>query len=195
MTAAPASSDCIAALLDPVLPAAYRIALHLTREPADAEDVVQEAALNACRAFDSFQPGSNFRAWFFRIVTNVFLSRCRRVRRAGVAVPLDAFDAGSAVETAMLEQDDRPDPLAGFISRIDTAEIHDALADLPLEYRTVAVLYFSDDLSYQEIAAAVGCPVGTVRSRLHRSREHLKRRLAGLAAERGYGRAGLARTA
>jgi RNA polymerase sigma-70 factor (ECF subfamily) len=69
------------------------------------------------------------------------------------------------------------------------------LETLPVEYRTVAILYFVDDLSYQQIAAAVGCPVGTVRSRLHRSREHLKRSLRALAEERGYGRAASAQLA
>ena len=76
-------------------------------------------------------------------------------------------------------------------SQIETSEILAALETLPVEYRTVAILYFVDDLAYQEIATVVGCPVGTVRSRLHRSREHLKRALRHLAEERGFGRAGL----
>ena len=87
------------------------------------------------------------------------------------------------------------DPLSRFVSQVETGEILAALEALPVEYRTVAILYFVDDLSYQEIATAVGCPVGTVRSRLHRSRDHLKRSLRRLADERGFTGVGLARMA
>ena len=181
-------TDRLGALLEPVLPVAYRVAANLTRDHFDAEDVVQEAVLNACRGFAGFREGTNFKAWFLRIVTNVFISKYRRQARSGVAVALDAFEPGGAVEVAMERDEPAPDPLARFISQVDTEAISATLDSLPEEYRTVAVLYFVDDLSYQDIATAVGCPVGTVRSRLHRSRAHLKRQLAALAEERGYGR-------
>jgi RNA polymerase sigma-70 factor (ECF subfamily) len=174
-------------LLADVLPVAYRVAMNLARNQADAEDIVQEAALNACRGFDGFVEGTNFRAWFLRIVTNVFISRYRRRQRGGMTVALDELDrpdAALAAETG----DEESDALAGFISRVETDEILTALEQLPVEYRTVAVLFFVDDLSYQDIARAVGCPIGTVRSRLHRSRAHLKQALRSLALERGYGR-------
>lgn len=176
-------------LLTPVLPIAYRVALSLARDPHDAEDIVQDAALNACRAFESFQIGTNFKAWFLRIVTNAFISRYRRRSRAGITVPVEDLERPDELDlAASLDREPEPDALTGFIRRVDTDEILAALAALPVEYRTVAVLYFVDDLSYQDIAATVGCPVGTVRSRLHRSRDHLKKALRTLAEGRGIGR-------
>ncbi|MBL8985973.1 MAG: sigma-70 family RNA polymerase sigma factor [Gemmatimonadales bacterium] len=187
------------ALIRDALPVAYRVALNLTRDPHDAEDVVQEAALNACRGFGSFEPGSNFRAWFLRIVTNAFISKYRRQARSGVTVSVDELARPDELDLAASEtREPEMDALSAFVSRVDTEQILQALEALPVEYRAVAILYFVDDLSYQEIAAAVGCPVGTVRSRLHRSRDHLKRSLQELAVARGFGRAGregLARSA
>jgi RNA polymerase sigma-70 factor, ECF subfamily len=173
-------------LLQPVLAPAYRAAYHLSRNTADAEDIVQEASLLAWRSFDGFEQGTNFKAWFQRIVVNVFLTRCRAERRRGVSVPLVAEDADSDRTAA----DGRwaaagGDPAEAILSRMDVEAVQDALASLPVEYRTVAVLYFVDDLSYEQIAETLGCPVGTVRSRLHRGRRLLWQRLAGTARDRG----------
>lgn len=183
-------TDDLNDLLVAVLPVAYRVALNLTRDPHEAEDVVQEAALNACRGFESFESGTNFKAWFLRIVTNAFISRYRRRSRTGTSVSIDELERPDELELAAPDsRNPDGDPLGSFVSQVDTAEILNALESLPIEYRTVAILYFVDDLSYQDIATTVGCPVGTVRSRLHRSREHLKRSLRALAEERGFGRA------
>jgi RNA polymerase sigma-70 factor (ECF subfamily) len=188
----PATSD-LNDLLVGVLPVAYRVALNLTRDPFDAEDVVQEAAMNACQGFAGFTPGTNFKAWFLRIVTNVFISRYRRTRRAGTMVAIDDLERPDELDLAAAEsREPQVDALSRFVSHVETEEILAALESLPVEYRAVAILYFVDDLSYQEIAGAVGCPVGTVRSRLHRSRDHLKRSLRRLAQQRGFGQGGAA---
>jgi len=178
-------------LLQPVLEPAYRAAYHLARNPADAEDIVQEASLLAWRSFESFEQGTNFRAWFQRIVVNVFLTRCRAERRRGITVPLVAEDRESGDRTAA---DARwaasgSDAAAAILGAMDVEAVQAALASLPLEYRTVAVLYFVDDLSYEQIAEAIGCPVGTVRSRLHRGRRLLWKRLAATARDLGLGAA------
>lgn len=179
------SAATIDDLLPPVLPAAYRAAYALTRNSADAGDVVQEAALNACRAFHTFEQGTNFRAWFLRIVTNVFLLQCRRERRSGRPFSIEAVTEEDGAEPGWLSTDESADPLERTVARIDREVILDALDSLQIEYRTVAVLYFVEDLPYEEIARICEVPVGTVRSRLHRARRLLKARLTGLAADRG----------
>jgi RNA polymerase sigma-70 factor (ECF subfamily) len=178
-------TESLESLLPPVLPVAYRTAYHLTRDSADADDIVQEAALNACRAFHTFEQGTNFRAWFLRIVTNVFLMKCRREKRAGGQLPLEdeALDAEGGI--ALGAGWSMEDPLAATLGRLESAAITEALQDLPEDYRAVAVLYFVEDLAYQDIARIVGCPVGTVRSRLHRARRLLMGKLRTLAIDRG----------
>lgn len=174
-------------LLTPLLRPAYGTAYHLTRNAADAEDMVQEAALHAFRGFASFEPGSNFRAWFFRILINCIYSRHRKSRREGTAVELeDTPELYLYTQTAeaglhALTQD----PAAALMNRLDTEAVAEAIAALPDEYRAVATLYFMQDCSYQEIAEMLECPVGTVRSRLHRGRRLLQRALWRIAEERG----------
>jgi RNA polymerase sigma-70 factor (ECF subfamily) len=174
------------ALLQPVLEPAYRAAYHLSRNAADAEDIVQEASLLAWRNFDSFERGTNFKAWFQRIVMNVFLTRCRAERRRGITVPLIGEDGDSDRTAADVRwARDGRDPAESILSEMDIEEVQAALASLPIEYRTVAVLYFVDDLSYEQIAETLDCPVGTVRSRLHRGRRLLWKRLEATARDRG----------
>jgi RNA polymerase sigma-70 factor, ECF subfamily len=172
-------------LLTPVLPAAYRAALHFTRSPADAEDAVQQASLQAWRAFRTFEGGTNFRAWFLCIVTNVCRSEFRRQARTPLALAFDDPGTEGLPLADVLTDETELSPEAEAIRQLDAAEIQAALLSLPEEYRTVATLYFVDDLSYQEIAAAVNRPIGTVRSRLHRGRKMLMRILWQLAEERG----------
>ncbi len=172
-------------LLAPVLSSAYRAALHFTRSRADAEDAVQQASLQAWRAFDQFTGGTNFRAWFLCIVTNVCRSEFRRQSRAPLAVAFDDPGEDHLPLADVLADESQLSPEGEAIRQLDAAEIHSALLSLPEEYRTVATLYFVDDLSYQEIAGVVGCPIGTVRSRLHRGRKILIRMLWDLAEERG----------
>lgn len=175
------------ALLEPVLPRAYRAARYMTGDATEAEDLVQQAALLAWRGFDGFERGTNFRAWFLRILTNLNYTRLRREARAAPSVSLadvpDLYLFGKT-EAAGLH-DAAENPAAAFLSRLDVARVQRAIEALPDEYREVAALYFMDDLSYREIADAVGCPVGTVRSRLHRGRKLLQVALWKVAEEHG----------
>lgn len=176
-------------LLTSVLDVAYRTAYHLTRNQADAEDVVQEAALSACRHRQSFQSGTNFRAWFLRIVTNAFYSRCRKASVVRETVSLDDTDEAPRLSLALAgDRSAGADPAESFLDRLDMDQISRALGELPLEYRVVTTLYLVDDMAYQEIAGLLDIPVGTVRSRLHRGRRQLQHALWGMAADRGVKR-------
>jgi RNA polymerase sigma-70 factor, ECF subfamily len=174
-------------LLLPLLDSAYGTALHLTRNRQDAEDLVQEAALLACRGFGSFQAGSNFRAWFFRVLTNAFYSRYRKRKREGTALELEETpELYLYVRTAESGlHAGSEDPAGLLLDRLDSDQIGAAIDALAEDYRVVATLYFLQDFSYQEIASILEVPVGTVRSRLHRSRRMLQRALWHVAEERG----------
>lgn len=171
-------------LLEPVLPRAYAMALGMSGNAADAEDLVQEAALRAFRGFAGFRPGTNFRAWFLCILTNVFRASRRRVRRAGAEVsftevPDDVLYGG------LLPSDlHRPprDPGAEAIGRLATEQVLSAFQALPTPFRTAALLYFVEEFTYPEIAEALGCSLGTVRSRIHRGRKLLQAALRRLSA-------------
>ena len=166
---------------------AFGIAVRLTRNQADAEDLVQEAALLAFRAFASFEPGTNFRAWFFKILTNCYFSRRRREKSRPVTSDLDdtpdLYLYARSAEAGFPTQG--PDPAAQLLDRLGTERVLAAIDRLPEEYRVVSTLYFMEDLSYEEIAQVLGCPIGTVRSRLHRGRKMLQKALWQVAEESG----------
>jgi RNA polymerase sigma-70 factor, ECF subfamily len=175
-------------LLVSVLEPAYRVAYRLTTDPQDAEDLVQEAALRAFRFRHTFQRGTSFKAWFYRIVMNQFYTGTRR--RRPTTSSLDSLSDAHEImmfvrsaEAGLLRPDG--DPAATLVSRMAEDDVARALASLPDEFRTVATLYFMDDLSYQEIADILDVPIGTVRSRLHRGRQMLQKQLLGVAAELG----------
>jgi len=174
------------ALFTPLLQMAYGTALRLTRNRTDAEDLVQDAALLAYKAFGTFQLGTNFKAWFFRILTNAFYSRHRKEKHEKANLSTDDVPAlylYQKTTEAGISGSDR-DPADAIMDRLDADRVGEALDTLPEEYRTVATLYFIDDLSYHQIAEAVQCPVGTVRSRLHRGRRMLQKALWDVAMER-----------
>jgi RNA polymerase sigma-70 factor (ECF subfamily) len=161
--------------------------VRLTRSRCDADDLVQDAALMAFRAFGTFQRGTNFKAWFFRILTNAFYSRHRKEKHEKANLSTDDLPAlylyHKTAEAGLVGPES--DPASALLDRLDTDRVAEALDALPEEYRAAAVLYFVDDLSYQQIADALQCPVGTVRSRLHRGRRMLQKALWDLAVERG----------
>jgi RNA polymerase sigma-70 factor (ECF subfamily) len=183
----PVAAASFETFLLPLVRPAYGTALRLTRSAADAEDLVQEASLQAFRGFGSFRPGSNFKAWFYRILTNCFVSRYRARRKEQHDVSLD--DAPTVYLGARSVQDHPAaagdDPAGALLSRVTEQQVVAALGALPEEYRAVATLYFMEDFSYQQIAEVLDVPVGTVRSRLHRGRRLLQAALWDLAREHG----------
>jgi RNA polymerase sigma-70 factor, ECF subfamily len=182
-----AAAASFESLFAAVFHTAYGVALRLSRNQADAEDLVQDAALLAHRAFGSFTPGTNFRAWFLKILTNCFYSKRRQEKSRPVTSDLDdtpdlylyarSGDAGFPVQG--------PDPAAQLLEALGTERVVQAISRLPDEYRVVSTLFFMDDLSYEEIARVLECPVGTVRSRLHRGRKMLQKALWQVAQEDG----------
>jgi RNA polymerase sigma-70 factor (ECF subfamily) len=174
-------------LLVEMLPAAYGYALRLTRNRADAEDLVQEAALHAFRGSAGFEPGTNFKAWFFRILTTTFWGRHRQARRRPQTVDFDdtpdLYLYARSAETGLPFQGD--DPAAQLIDRIGTERVSEAIAQLPEEFGVVCTLYFMEDFAYHEIAEVLDVPIGTVRSRLHRGRKMLQKTLWRVAQDAG----------
>ncbi|HXS24567.1 MAG TPA: sigma-70 family RNA polymerase sigma factor [Gemmatimonadales bacterium] len=174
-------------LFTPLLSSAYGAALRLVRTRPDAEDLVQEAALQAFRAYHTFQPGTNFKAWFFRILTNCFISRYRRNRKERDDLALDDIEDlylyRRTVEAGIHGSD--TSPVQTLLGKLDEEQIGEAMARLPGDYRAVATLYFIEDFSYEQIAGVMGCPIGTVRSRLHRARKMLQRALWQVAVDQG----------
>ncbi len=182
-----ASQSAFEALLAPILGQAYGLAMNLTGNPADAEDLVQDAALLAFRGFDGFEEGTNFKAWFYRILTNRHFSNRRRLKRRPSEVELEEapqqYMWDRTQELGLHSRNE--DPAATFLSRVDVDHVRSAIAALPDDFGVVASLYFLEELSYQEIAEMVGIPVGTVRSRLHRGRRMLQKALWTIAVEEG----------
>ena len=187
----PETAETLEALLAPILGAAYGLALRLARNRTDAEDLVQEAAFQACRGFHTFQRGTNFKAWYFRILTNCFYYKHRRHQREPELV--DVEDASElyiylkATEHGLISEGD--DPAAQVLDKIVEDQIADAIASLPAEFRVVCALYFMEDMKYQEIAEILECPVGTVRSRLHRGRKLLQKAVWHIAYDQAEPRA------
>lgn len=160
----------------PFMKTLYNRALHLTRHGESAADVVQETFLRAFRTFDNFTPGSNAKAWLLQILYSVFVSMYRKERRTPLHVPIDEAD-----DVAM----ESPQPSALDPSLWAGDEVNGALSQLPEEFRTVLLLVDVDDLTYEEVAAVMQCPVGTVRSRLSRARKMLCGALDQYARDRG----------
>jgi RNA polymerase sigma-70 factor, ECF subfamily len=178
-------------LLRGVLGPAFGTALRMTGNRQDAEDLVQEASLAAYRGFATFEAGTNFKAWFFRIMMNCYFTTRRRVRPETSMHDLeDSHAAYFFMRTAEAGLHARfDDPAGATIGQMAQEDVTRALEALPEEFRVVCTLYFMEDLAYQEIADILGLPVGTVRSRLHRGRKMLQKRLWKVAEDQGIVRA------
>jgi RNA polymerase sigma-70 factor (ECF subfamily) len=159
------------------LDAMYGVACKLTRNPTEAEDLVQDALVKAMRAREQFQAGTNLKAWLFRILTNTFINKYRRggLERAVLEGPDADPLADGWVSASTMRQLRDPETLA--LMPIVEQEIQRALDALPAEFRLAVVLCDVEEFSYDEIAKIMGCPIGTVMSRLHRGRKLLQRAL------------------
>lgn len=156
----------------PLFEPLYNYARWLTHDPIEAEDLVQETYLKGLRGFGSFAPGTNFRAWMYRILRNTFLtsrSGLRAVPPLSIDEDPDTYEQLSVVET----------PESLFLARADSEMLRQTMEALPLPFREVLVLSDVENMSYREIAETLSIPIGTVTSRLIRARQKVRNTLRG----------------
>jgi RNA polymerase sigma-70 factor (ECF subfamily) len=165
------------------LDALYGFAIVLTRDQTAAEDLVQETYLRALRAFGQLVPDSNLKGWLFTILRNLWLNQLRHERSGPRFIELEAEEEDHRVWPESLA----PDPYRTLLRKVEREEVRAALDQLPRQYREVIVLREIEGFSYRQIAGILGCPAGTVMSRLGRARERLRRLLLGWRAEAASG--------
>jgi RNA polymerase sigma-70 factor (ECF subfamily) len=153
-------------------------ARRLTGSRDEAEDLVQDAVMRAWTFWDRFEPGSNARAWLHRILVNTFINAYRKRRRERELFRAAGEECKREALTAVTHRTAQRDGVGD--------EVGAALAALPVEFRTVVELVDLGELSYREVATELGCPIGTVMSRLHRARKQLSELLADYASLEGY---------
>jgi RNA polymerase sigma-70 factor (ECF subfamily) len=168
----------------PLLPRLYSGALRLTRNAADAEDLVQETLLRAFRAFHQFREGSNLKAWLFRILTNTFINEYRKRQRQPQTVSEEDIEDWY-LYSKMAEQRAEPSAEASVIESLPDEDVQAALSSLPHQFRIAVLLADVEGFSYREIAEIMGVPMGTVMSRLHRGRRILEKGLWDVVRRRG----------
>ena len=168
----------------PLLPGLYRAALRLTRNPTDAEDLVQEAYLRAYRSFHQFTPGTNLKAWLYRILTNQFINTYRKKQREPQTVPDEEVEDWYLYNRLAREAPDSSAE-AVVLESMPDEDVRAALEALPETYRAAVLLADVEGFSYKEIAEILEIPMGTVMSRLHRGRKALEKALWEKVRERG----------
>jgi RNA polymerase sigma-70 factor (ECF subfamily) len=174
----PYGDESFGELAMPLFARLFNFACWLTQDRAEAEDLVQETYVKALKGFGGYQPGTNFRAWMFRILRNSFLTS-----RTGLRVTrtdsLDAQEEESDVEPATTET-----PESLLLAQLEGEAIHSALERLPVQFREIILLCDVEEMSYQEIADLLAIPMGTVMSRLSRARRSMRKLLD--VSVRGY---------
>jgi RNA polymerase sigma-70 factor (ECF subfamily) len=168
----------------PLLPGMYSAAYRLTRNAADAEDLVQETFLRAFRGFHQFEEGTNLKAWLYRILMNTFINDYRKRQRQPQTVS-DGEVEDWFLYSKMAESGAEPSAEAEVLEALPDEEVQDALSSLPEQFRIAVLLADVEGFSYKEIAEITGVPIGTVMSRLHRGRKALERRLWDVVRSRG----------
>jgi RNA polymerase sigma-70 factor, ECF subfamily len=160
----------------------YQVARRLTGSREEADDLVQETYARAFRAWRSFEPGTNLRAWLFRILTNLNIDRGRKIQRSPDTQPLEETDYFLYNKLEETTGDGTPDERR-VVERLSQNDAVTALADLPHNFRDVVLLVDLADFTYSDAAQILDIPIGTVMSRLHRGRRMLKQSLAQAAVE------------
>ena len=167
----------------------YAAAMRMTRNPADAEDLVQEAYLKAYAAFHQYKPGTNLKAWLYRILTNTFINNYRKKQRQPLESSDDDIQDWQLHRAASHTSDQGRSAELEALDQMPDSDVKEALASLQDDFRMVVYYADVEGLPYKEIAEIMDTPIGTVMSRLHRGRRQLRDKLADYAAERGIGTA------
>ena len=170
----------------PLLDQLYGAALRMTRNPADAEDLVQETYIQAFQGFRSYKPGTNLKAWLYRILTNAYINNYRKAQRRPAEYATDDITDSQIAETASHTSIGLRSAEVEALEKLPDEEIRDALMSLKEDYRMVVYYADVEGLPYKEIAEIMGTPIGTVMSRLHRGRKQLRDALHNVAVERGF---------
>jgi RNA polymerase sigma-70 factor, ECF subfamily len=168
----------------PLLSGMYSSALRMTRNPSDAEDLVQETFLRAYRGFSGFREGTNLKAWLYRILTNTFINSYRKRQREPQTVPDDNVEDWYLYDR-LAAQSSTASAEATVLDSMPDEDVRAALDALPEGYRMAVLLADVEGFSYKEIAEILDIPIGTVMSRLHRGRRALEKALWERTRERG----------